>query len=548
MPLNINLHRKEITISVSELAAEVEFLGMSGLVAINQRLASGREQHEVLQQKRAQSISGYQSEAVVKFRWPFQNFTFIIQGRVDGIYEADGTLVVEEIKTVILSESQFSNLTASSYPNYLNQVRIYCYLLEQAQALPCQGRLHFINLTNNTEFNLPADYDGFSVQQYVEGRFAEIMADVEERQRWQHERLVMADKLDFPFSESRQYQDDLLDTVGGALFGATDCMISAPTGIGKTAGALFPALQFALATGRRIFYVTSKTTQQKIVQETLAQFNQQQDIHLRAVTLRAKEKMCPQDVMLCHPSFCPLLEQYSQKMNDGNIVRTVLEAGNLVPEAIHAAGLKYGVCPFELSLDLTLHADIVIGDYNYVFDPRVALKRFFATDSYDNLILIIDEAHNLLSRGRDYYSPSLNWDSVQEVLAISEREHFDVFSELGHIYQQIDAIFRNLNQQYGNKLNKFSKALIELPRPQIRKLAEELGEKMLNYFMFKKQTQLFLARDPIDTFYYQFVKFAQVLQMEGEEFSYLLDGASADISLRILCHDPANELHQRISG
>lgn len=193
---------------------------------------------------------------------------------------------------------------------------------------------------------------------------------------------------------------------GGRLF------LAAPTGIGKTISALFPAVK-ALGEGKleRIFYLTARTVGRSIAEKAVADLRQG-GLKLRSLTLTAKEKVCVQDGKPCDSSTCPLALGYYDRVKPA--IRDALEQETITRPVLEALARKHQVCPFEFSLDISLWVDVIICDYNYVFDPQVYLRRHFAENGADHGFLV-DEAHNLVDRAREMFSADLDGREILNV-------------------------------------------------------------------------------------------------------------------------------------
>ena len=195
-------------------------------------------------------------------------------------------------------------------------------------------------------------------------------------------------------------------------------LVSAPTGIGKTIAALYPAVRESLKAGKKLFYLTSKTLQQDAAVSALKMLN---DGSFRVLRIRAKQKMCAHTEIICHEDFCPYAAQYSEKMEkSGLLSRITTEMSYFDPDITFEMSKSTEVCPFEVSLELIEQADVIVCDYNYIFDPYVGLKAYQQDNDYGDCVLIVDEAHNLVDRGRGYFSPELHektFDAIKHHLA-----------------------------------------------------------------------------------------------------------------------------------
>src|SRR5439155_15548173 len=212
------------------------------------------------------------------------------------------------------------------------------------------------------------------------------------------------------------FQEEMIDSVARAVREREALLVSAPTGVGKTIAALYPAVRESLKAGKKLFFLTSKTLQQDAAVQALAMLN---DGSFRVLRVRAKQKMCAHTQMICHEDFCPFAERYSEKMEKSGLVsRMTTEMSYFDPDVTFELAKSTEVCPFEVSLELIEQADVVVCDYNYIFDPYVGLKAYQQDNDYGDCVLIVDEAHNLVDRGRGYYSPELH-----EKLFDAERNH-----------------------------------------------------------------------------------------------------------------------------
>jgi len=191
-------------------------------------------------------------------------------------------------------------------------------------------------------------------------------------------------------------------------------LVSAPSGVGKTTGALYPVLKYALAHDKRVFFVTAKNTQQQIVLETLQRMGLRESAHPNAVFFRARESMCINDVYACREEFCPHLRDFRVKLETTRVADRLLAERLITPDVLMEAGRGTSLCPFELALVEAELTDVIVCDYNYVFDPQVYLRRHFAEDGSPHAFLV-DEAHNLVDRARDMFSAELD---SREILAI----------------------------------------------------------------------------------------------------------------------------------
>ena len=158
--------------------------------------------------------------------------------------------------------------------------------------------------------------------------------------------------------------------------------------------------------------LTAKNTQQEMATAVLALLNQEEAF--RSLRLRAKAKMCANDQILCHEEYCRFAKDYGLKLATSGVIPRILEShASIDPDQVFQAAREAEVCPFEVSLELSGRVQVTVCDYNYVFDPYVSLSSFAAEEDLSDVILVIDEVHNLVGRGRGYYSPELTSNAAR---------------------------------------------------------------------------------------------------------------------------------------
>lgn len=534
--MKIDRERKEITLSVRDLLYE-DSLSLRREGVGFERMTLGRMAHQLHQGREMEKNHLYRKEFFVKHKLHIEGYKITIQGRIDGIIEDDEKIIIEEIKSVPFSSEEFSRISESTIQQYGMQLKIYCYLVKKGLGKGVRAYLVLFSLIDSAEKRIELHFHEEEISEFIELRMKEIIKGVESEFERDSIKKGLADKLRFPFPDVRMYQDKMINAISHALEDGKDILISAPAGIGKTAGALYPVLLYALRNSKKIFFITSKTTQQSIVIETLKRF-QSKDVKVNAILLRAKEKVCLNELYFCDEQFCPYIQDFYYKKEAYNLTERLWGKGIIEPASFIKAGDKFKICPFELSLALAQDADVIVCDYNYIFDPEVYLRRFF--DRADEYILIIDEAHNLYYRGMDYYSPSLESNELQSLINFLKGKRIKVFKQFLKLFQSINAYLNETIKDCEGK------TLTEIDKGFFSDAKERFDELILKYFIYRKERDLFRADDAIDTFYRNFARFFNVLSLEGDEFSYISDKENK--RLKILCKDPSVQLAKRMKG
>ncbi|HRX59086.1 MAG TPA: ATP-dependent DNA helicase [Eubacteriales bacterium] len=384
--------------------AMVETVLLSGSIspsASSQRMLDGIRGHQALQ---AVPAEGAQNEISVSGTVCSENIELTVYGRIDRLY---GSERIEEIKTTYAQSEQL----CGGNPQHWAQAKCYAYLFCRNNGVgQIEVSLTYFHLQTGeiTSFSEHMTADALAAFfEQVSGRYLQLLET-----EWKHVRALREDisAMPFPYESYREGQHEFAAQVYYAIREKSAFMAQAPTGTGKTMAVLFPALK-ALAEGyvSRIFYLTARTTQQ---QAALAAARLLKAPHLRTIVISAKEKMCVHEHPVCREGDCPRAEGYYDRLGDALDALSQTD-GLFTPEVIQAYAARFRLCPFELSLDLSTSCDLIICDYNYAFDPRVKLQRFFLFGK-ESYAFLIDEAHNLPDRARGMYSAALSLKPIAE--------------------------------------------------------------------------------------------------------------------------------------
>ncbi|MDR2045375.1 MAG: ATP-dependent DNA helicase [Clostridium sp.] len=349
----------------------------------------------------------YRAEVFLRHVVPGEKYLFVVEGRADGIIDtrkADGTgeTVIDEIKGTYRELSRMK----APVPVHLAQAKCYAYMYgTRTKAEEVRIRMTYCNLLTE---DLRYFYEDFTMEELTEW-FEELIrayrkwADYE--WEWRQLRQASIEKLEFPFPY-REGQKELAAQVYQTIYHKKKLFLEAPTGVGKTVSTVFPSVKaMGKGMGEKLFYLTAKTITRTVAEDTFGLLRQK-GLRFKSVILTAKEKICFLEEMSCNPEHCPYAEGHYDRINEA-VYDLLTQEESFTREKVEKYAKKHTVCPFEMSLDMSLFADGVICDYHYLFDPHVYLKRFFGEKSSGNYLFLIDEAHNLLERGREMYSADL---------------------------------------------------------------------------------------------------------------------------------------------
>ena len=409
-----------------------------------ERLMEGVRGHRSLQ---ALDEEGVRNELPVRCTVESEHVSLTVYGRIDRLYELN---TIEEIKTILCEAPE------DAHPSHWAQAECYAHMLCLQEDLPfIDVRITYLNLTDGdltrytrtrTREQLAQAFDRY-VQPYLEHL---------ERQNI-HRIALKAEMqaMSFPYENYRTGQRELAAEIFRTIRDKKMLLAQAPTGTGKTMAALFPALKgIGEAYAERIFYLTARSTARQAAFDALKLMPAKE---LRAVAIYAREASCAQGTPICRTGLCERQIGYYDRLPEA-LAAARARGGLFDRDAVRALADEFALCPFELSLDLSLECDVIVCDYNYLFDPRVKLQRY-ASGGRQGQVLLIDEAHNLPDRARSMYSAALSvksLDAARKSIAKSCRKQT--------LYRSLRALIK--------KLHEYAEA-DELPRAQ-HELPEEL--------------------------------------------------------------------------
>ncbi|MGZ5428976.1 MAG: DEAD/DEAH box helicase, partial [Thermoanaerobaculia bacterium] len=413
MALTVDLEKKTIALSPGALLGGVARRAGFDRGEGFERLWIGQAVHRRVLGEHLANVPGYAVEKSIRLTYAVDDFTAVLEGRLDGRFEEDGRIVVDEVKSLHFAEDLAKLPGSPRLERFQLQLRWYMQAVAAAEGRPVHGRLVLADIETGATKFLDVPHEPEKTLDDLVRRTRILLDSFLEEQALAEAKAAEASTLVFPHAHYRPGQREMAAAAAHAAAEGEHLLAQAPTGIGKTAAALYPLLVGALESHRRLFVLTAKTTQQDIYVKTLAAIDGES---FRSVRLRAKERMCANDVVLCHENHCAYAKDYGAKMEASGLRERLLESRrHLDPDTIFEEARGEVVCPFEVSLELAEEADVVIGDYNYVFDPVVALAAARDPSALARSFLLVDEAHNLVDRGRGYYSPELS-DAALEAL------------------------------------------------------------------------------------------------------------------------------------
>lgn len=542
--MRVDHEKREILCSVGDLVYESTYrrIGVERGDGFR-RMWIGQEIHTKRAEQRTGEDANYRAEVHVVHRTQIGAWAVTITGRIDGLSvdKAAKRVTIEEVKSIHFDLELEALSRSDKLQRHLLQLLLYSYFLSGQPDLDgfvFAPQLVLIDLISGDAKTIDAEFDRERVIETLNERLERLITEIETAAALRVAKRAFADTLTFPFDTMRLGQEAIISSVARAIYQREALLISAPTGIGKTMAVLYPAVKQALTLGKKLFFLTSKTMQQDAAVEALRIVN---DGSFRVLRIRAKQKMCAHSEMICHEDFCPYAARYSEKMQRTDLLNQLVTSMSYFDPAITFEMAKSNeVCPFEVSLELIEQADVIVCDYNYIFDPYVGLKAYQQENDYGDCVLIVDEAHNLVDRGRGYYSPELHeelFDKIRNHLA-SRNCWLDGASELLEILRDH---FRTLAEAIDEE-SGLKQALCEPDRELFIEQRTEWERLVIHYIGWKIDNRIAEEDDPVIDFYFRLMKVANLMTEKGDEFAHLIERTPEGLKLKIFCKDPSRFL------
>ncbi|MBZ9636355.1 ATP-dependent DNA helicase [Clostridium sp. FP1] len=526
---------RDIKISVRNL---VEFVMRAGDLDMrfmgSSRAVEGTKAHQKIQKENREKYSvflgeEYSSEVSLKHIVPYNGGNIIIDGRADGILIKDNEVTIDEIKTVTkdleLLHEDYNSL-------HWAQAKCYAYIYGiQNNRKDMYVQLTYYEIDSE---KIKRFIKAFSIKELQEF-FNEIISSyfiwANITSDWNKARDIGIKDLKFPFDTYREGQRELAVSVYKTVVEHKKMFLQAPTGVGKTISTLFPAVK-AMGEGytSKIFYLTAKTITRQVAQDA---FHKMKDngLKFKTITITAKDKICFSKGSACNPEQCKFAKGHFDRVNEA--LQDILENENTFSrEVIEIYSNKYNICPFEFSLDLTIWSDCVICDYNYVFDPRVYLKRFFMDNSGDYTILV-DEAHNLVDRAREMFSCEFHKKPLLELKKEIKGRQDNLYKVLNKLNALMLSMKKMCNEDGYYKQNSQPEDIYNL----LNKLT-----KILEIWLTKNEKSE--VYDKFLDLYFNSLSFIRISELYDDKYITYVECTEDDVVLKMFCLDPSKLLRE----
>lgn len=522
--------RNEIRISVRNL---VEFVLRRGDLDTrfvgSSRAVEGTRAHQKIQNS---YIDGYDSEVSLSCSIEYNNFLFKIEGRADGILKEEDKFCIDEIKSTTKPLEEIDE----NY-NILHWAQAKCYGYIFAK----ENDLDFIDI-QLTYYNIDTEEikyirKTFSINELKEFFYSLIdkyLVWANHILNWTEVRDYSIKALDFPYEGYRRGQRKLAIAAYKTIVDSKKLFAQAPTGIGKTISTLFPAVK-AVGEGltRKIFYLTAKTITREAALDCIKIMNKK-GLRFKVLTLTAKDKICFKEESICNPEKCEFAKGHFDRVN--NAILSILKNEDIITrEIVEKYAKDYSVCPFELSLDLAIWADCIICDYNYVFDPRVYLKRFFLENNND-YVFLVDEAHNLVDRSREMFSAELYKKDFLALKRVMKDKNIEIYKQLG----KLNSFMLKMKKKCGEEDYCIEKEGIDDIFYPLRKSLSSTEEWL-------SENEGADGHKELLELYFNILAYVKISELYDERYVTYIEKDKEDVKIKMFCLDPSHLLKDALN-
>lgn len=478
----------------------------------------------------------YQKELKLSITIPLNQLPFVIEGRADGLFlDENKQTVIDEIKT---SEPAFDDLPQEQVDMYWYQVMCYGHIYCQQEGLD-KIKLQLTYFQTTTE-EVTQERKEFTQEELAEF-FTDLVNKYEQwlifKEEWRSLRNQSLKKLTFPYGDYRKGQRELAVSVYKTILSEQRLFVEAPTGTGKTISTLFPTLKaIGEEQAEQVFYLTAKTITRQVAEDAVEAMKQK-ELQLKSVTLTAKDKICFLTERNCTPEHCPFANGYYDRLNEG-LWDLLMNENQFTREVIEVYARKHTLCPFELSLDVSLWCDLIICDYNYLFDPTAYLRRFFEADPVEKeTIFLIDEVHNLVNRSREMYSASLNLFQLKTFTALFAKEKNKITRAAKKMRTEFERIKEICEIDQKNFIYQVE------PLDSFIKFGYTLAEKIKEWL---PENQEFPNLNQVLEFYFDLMHYLKISELYDDYYYTYVITEKNQVIIKQFCIDPSYLLEQKL--
>ncbi|EMX5415113.1 ATP-dependent DNA helicase [Listeria innocua] len=520
---------KNVQISVRRL---VEFVLKSGSIdsrmTSSDRALEGTKIHQLLQKEAGEE---YEAEVSLKLVRVIDDISFTLEGRADGVINGE---MIDEIKT---TEVEMDEITEDFRPLHWAQLICYGFMLaEKSDLAEVTLQLTYYQVADKEVKQFTRVMSRKEMSTFVDDLLSKYAIWAKMSAAWEMKRNKSIQELTFPYDSYRRGQRELAIAVYRTVMDDEKLFCEAPTGIGKTMSTLFPSVK-AMGEGKadKLFYFTAKTITRQVAEDALDEMRRK-GLAARSVTITAKDKICFLDERKCDPEHCQFARGYYDRLNEALFDMLQTEE-TITRSVVEAFARKYTLCPFELSLDVALFCDVIVCDYNYLFDPVVYLKRFFA-DGPGRYTFLVDEVHNLVDRARSMFSATLSKSIIMQVKRELDKK---TDKKLLNSVTAMNKIMISLNKQLAeeNKMIYVKKEALADWNEAVLKFSYVAKDWL------PKNTEAKAQADVLEL-YFESLRYLKIAELYDKRYVTQITRNRSDILIKQLCLDPAFLLSEKL--
>lgn len=516
----------ELKISVRNL---VEFIyrtgnidNRAGGVSETDAMQAGSRIHKKIQKAMG---TGYRAEVSMRNIYDTGRYRVVVEGRADGVFSTEDCSAIDEIK------GMYADVTAFTEGIYVHQAQAMCYgyfYLCEHDDERIAVQLTYVNLDTEEVKRFVQYYTRKELEDWYAKTMNRFLVWADFLYDWFAKRGESIRKTEFPFAY-RQGQRELAVSVYKTIQRKKVLFIQAPTGVGKTISTVFPSVKaVGEGLGDKVFYLTAKTITRTAAESAFAQLRRQ-GLQFKTIILTAKEKLCAQG-MNCNPTDCPYARGHFDRVNDA-VFDIIQNECCMNRETIIKYAEKHMVCPFEFALDISYWCDGIICDYNYVFDPNAYLRRYFGEGNKGKYLFLIDEAHNLVERGREMYSASVYKEDVMDFKRIIKGHDRKLYKAAERVNKTLLEIKRQVEESF----------LVLDSAGGLTLALSSLYEEILR---FNEEHREFEYKEQVLEFFFKVRDFIYISELVDENYAvYAMLLPDGDLMVRQYCVNPSANLN-----
>ncbi len=524
---------KHINIGIRDLCEKVIPWG-----SLDTRRSAFRVVESVRLHKELQKKGGavYTAELPVTASFESNGFTVTLSGRADGVIQTEDGYIVEEIKCVNVP---VRTLESGFCPTHLAQAMCYAYIYADDHRLDSiTVRLTYCDISTEETVNFDYLYDVSSLKDFTDNLVFEFTQIESEKLVRRAEFNASTKRLAFPYGDYREGQRTLAEHVLEAVCTRKKLFAEAPTGTGKTIATLFPAIKaLGAGYGSKIFYFTSKTTIAKAAADTF-KLLREGGLCGSAIVISARERICRCTPETCEPSVCGHADGCFERINEATL-DAVRNETFFDREVIDRYADKHRVCPFELSLSVSEWCELVICDYNYLFDPNAYFRRYFS--AYGDYIFLVDEAHNLGDRAREMYTHSVKSSDIEALIAQISSEDRLLYPKALEVLEYMRSADK-LIEKTSRKEGEIGTFVSEKPFGILNRRLGELVYAFDQYFDRHKGSERRFGE-----LYFEIKNHLKIAEYYSDKYVSTIDFKNGEYTFREFCVDSSDVISARAS-